>query len=870
MSLELDLIYTCNLSAVEKASVLSIWKNWGETRSVDEKPILFKDKALIESKKITISVDVAAAGGEGKITLPADASLHFEILATVTNEDGEWARARGGYARMPLKVLIESFDTTNNKPGISFAVEYFNDWDADGNRTQCGTLKVTAMRYAGVERRKIEFAESSVYSFIDANADFLSKAITCAVARRIVNYTDEAAGKGKGMVPLRTVLARVQAPWYNSTAGVTCGPFYWLAPVRSSNNQIYFDEMVNNALLRHNRDAKWFHSTVDTQFSRIKSEPGFYHPEFSECVRIIGDTLCMSSVSLPYIPDTVDQRKRNLLPVNQNSQLPEHDPKSLKPSESWDCAMTRNAGDCEDLARLIHLMFQGLRYGAWKAGSLSASAARVLQLYVGAGTLGSVLAPSLGNEHQEHKPNEGPTIINSKHDTEAEVGAHMFYMLVDNKKFATQLRRTTGNMPADVAGKFSEAGWDNLPTCILEGTGRLDPFQLPLTAYVASNDAARCRQLVEKEKTRRAVIRHLLDTTKITSMMQMTRSQRQITRTANARISDFYMQPTSFVALEPMDNTNALEYMWVTVGDRVAESAGGEPFFVSANERLGESETTATDAAAEEQQGVCDIDAEEKDPWAAASAILSSPMFSALPAQSAVANESHRRRIERSLHAQFARGVKSIRGTMLNDEANAALLAAAADGGGGGGGGIIRYGIDIEDTLRSPSPAHVGILPTTSIDSVEARIGAETLRQLRPIALPGNFQPLEKIFAAEDASLAAIGINTNAGVKGADEAVEKLRAWTKQKMGGDAWPTFAQAEAKNYSLLTFFFAKKELHSSKTGEPSPVTAALMEQFGAQKQAGVIVHARLHVEVPLPRREHIALQFLCDASRMPAKK
>lgn len=847
-TIELTLLYTCELSSTQKACALSVWRNWGGRRGVGEYPLLFSDNHQIQSREIHVTVKLDS-DGNGKYVVPHDAALLFEVLAVVHNEDGDVVRARGGFSRMLLSVLLAKCAGEKDGGTATFAVEYFNDWDKQGNRVPCGTLKVVALKLGGKITKcdQIVIAPANVYSFVDTNSDFLAKAITCAVARRIVNYTDDAAAKGKAFVPLRQVLSRVQAPWFNSTAGVTCGPFYWLVPQPSSNNEAYFDEMLGNALRRHNRTAEWFQRTIEAQFVRIKTNPSHYDQEFTECVRIIGDTLCMPSTALPYISDYVDQRKRNLLPANQQSGLPEQDAKSMKPSESWDDAAVRNGGDCEDLARLIHLMFQGMLNGSWKQGSTAAAAQRVLQLYIGAGTLGSVLSPSLGNEHEEHKKpaDTGPTIINSPKDVNAEVGAHMFYMLLPRQRFIEQLRRTTTHLPDSVDGEHTQIGWKNLPSCILEGTGRLDPLQMPATAYVVSNNARDKEAVVEREKRRRTAVRHLLENAKVTSVMQMTRSQRQLTPTPNARLSEFYMQPTSLVTLDLMDSTNSLEFMWVTVGDRIPES----------NAPL------ATAAAAPSAS----VSASAADAWSAAESILDDvpgwrPSATEKPHFPSDQLTTH---VDAMMHNPFARLGERKRAKSLNDFSSISAkseMATHADTS-------IKYGIDFEDILRNPSPAHVGILPTTSLDSVEARIGAETLRQLRPVALPGNFEPLESIFAAEDVSLKALGIDMKAGEAQADVAARELQSWAQFEMGGNTWPSFADAERANYSLVTFFFAKKELRPTKEGSESPIVAAVRNEYGALKRSGFIAHARVSVENPLPRREQVVLQFLCDASKAP---
>lgn len=868
MSLVLTIRYTCQLPEVERVASISTWRNWSMPRSIDEAPVEFNAEDNVVSKPFRVAIPLSK-DGSGKVVLPADASVMFEVLASVFNDDHNPVRVRGGYSLILLDDLL-------NKDTRNFQVEYFNDWDPKGARTKCGELEGLKIEFAGIERADVAFAKPTIYSFVEANSNFLAQVIMLAVARKIVPYTEEAASKGKGMTPIRPILSRVQAPWYNSTAGLTYGPFYWMLPTRSSNNESYFDELLANALLRHNRDRDWYKNTISNQFERIKKDTNYFNDDFNECVRITGDALCMPSTALPYISDTVDSNKRKLMPANKHSGLPSHDPKLVKPSESWDCAIVRNGGDCEDLARLIHVVFQGMRHGSWSDDSLPAAAARLLKLYVGCGTLGSVLSPALGNnEAPMKKASDEPEIIDSKEDRDANVGAHMFYEMHPRAKIVAMMRRTTADLPDDLEGEFTQPGWKNLISCILEGTGRLDPFQLPAAAASTVQDPRVRQALVDREIKRRISIRHLVEGASITSMMQMTRAQRQIKRVPNARMGEFYRQTTTFVTLELLKELNALEFSWCTLGERIPEPADADPLFVSKTRAPTLASAAALGSDKEEKQSVDNLAAE--DEWSSVSLLLenmSSPSLgisSAIPAAAAPAVESkrpsalHRERVDIALNAPFARGVKSIHGALAAEARESSSDVSATFGKK-----KIRYGIDVEDKFRPLDEApHVGVLPTTSLDPVEARVGAEMLRNLRPITLPGDFAAIEKIFAAEDASLKALGIDTRRGEKEADEAVVKLKEWANKSMGGDKWPTHQQAEKEGLSLVTLFFQKTELRPKKNGG-TLVFNSIVEQYGPMKKNGFIRHARINVEAPLPRREHVVLQFMCDSSKATVAK
>lgn len=193
MSIKLTFVYTCKIPQVQKVSAISVWTNYSLPRSVTELPVKFSDIDNIVSVPLEVSVPVTKNTETGKPQLVADAAVMFEVMASVLNEDHVPVRQRSGYAHVPLSDLV-------NKAVTEYNFEYFNQWDENGQRIGCGNLSLTDVKYVGVEKKEIGF-KGDAYSFVDENADYLSKTITCLVARKIVNYTEEAAAKGNGMTP---------------------------------------------------------------------------------------------------------------------------------------------------------------------------------------------------------------------------------------------------------------------------------------------------------------------------------------------------------------------------------------------------------------------------------------------------------------------------------------------------------------------------------------------------------------------------------------------------------------------------------------------------------------------------------------------
>ena len=856
MSLEIKFAYNCKIPQVEKVSTISVWTNYSIPRTIDELPVEFVDSDNVTSKQLKVTVPITKDPVTGKHVMLGDSSVMFEVLASVFNEEHIPVRVRAGSAQILLSDLI-------GKDARGFHFTYFNDWNEKGERTECGDLLVTSVKFNDVEKAAISF-KNNAYSFVDENAENLSKTTTCLVARKIVNYTEEAAAKGKGMTPIRSILSLIQDPYYMTTAGVTYGPAYWVLTRPSSNNTVYYNDLIDKALFRHNRDKKWFNNVIVDQFDGIAADSHYFNDDFNIVVRIIGDALCMPSTSLPYISDTVDSNMRKMMSKKDGSSYADYDPAKIKPSESWDDAAVRNGGDCEDLARLVHCVFQGLRNGQFAENSLATSAQRVLKLYAGCGSLGSVLSPSLGNEAEQQRKAEQVNIIDSEEDKNAKVGAHMFYEMHPIFRLAEHLHKTTTDLPDDLAGEHNQPGWRNLISCLLEGTGRLDPFQLPIAAGTTSKKIEDHEYLVTKEVARRKSIRHLVENTKVTSMMQMTRAQRLLKRVPNARFGDFYMQSTSMVTLEFMDKLNMIEFMWATVGERVPEPADASPLYVEKKTTL--ATASKSDASLTTTEECCTED--DTDVWSGLSSHLEIPLAtgSAMPAPTIISKTlhtaEHEKRSIEFLNAPFAKGIASIQKTLLAESLHTGDKSSKL------GTQKIRYGIDTEDKFRLDAPAHVALLPTTSIDPVEGRTTAEMLRQLRPVALPGDFSQIEKIFDAEDKSLKALGIDTKRGEDKATDAVNELRKWTQTTMNGSAWPSHNDAERQQLSLLTFFFAKSQLRPLKDGS-NLFLDSIMSEYGALKNSGVITHARIGVETPLPRRDHVVLQFMCDSKKIPQK-
>lgn len=850
MSLSLNLAYVSELAdrRHERAPTIRIWRNFGAPRHLPTQSVSWEEgsQTLAKPFKVDIQLDTDENGA-----LPADAAVHFEVFAQQENHSGDVMRARVGHGAIWLAALFKN--ALANKDGedgsqgpLSVDLVLYNYADGDGKEVRKGQLLVRNITIKSDEATSIKFAQPTPFSFVPQNEQFLASTMRNQVARSIIPYTDKAAAAGFGIDPVAESLKRVHAPFYNTTLGVTYGAFYWLLPQRdTSNNQEYFDRLLGYALARANRTGQWFRDIVWTQLDEeVREDKMAYMEAFTECVRIVGEALTIPSTALPYVGDSVDLNKR--LATSSQGFL-QHDEKKVQATESWDCAICRNGGDCEDLAHLIHRTYRGMRQGSWSDDSLSAAAQAILKLYTGCGSLGSVLSAALGNDVADPKAAQRPYIIGTQRDDNVKVGAHMWYELVPTRKFVTLLRRTTDDVPDDLEPPGAPAWAVHLPHMVLEGTGRLDPLQRPRISYLVKADKSEKLRMIAAETDRRAVLKHLITKTRVTKLMQMVRTQRQQKRLPNARINHFYRRSTGLVTIDFLEQGySVLEFMWTRVGNRV-------PVPDDADELYGDDPLAVAQAEK----------SDDSDAWDA--------VERALTRANQVGSDEKKDDVSLDLveyHVGAPRGGLSFAEALQEAESShisrpeVALALQASAGSQVGRQGKLRYGVDLADKLEDrPLMPHVGIMPKTPIDAIEARAAAEFFKNLRPIALPGDDDIANEMMAAEDASLSAIDRDPSPARAIAEQEAKKLQEWATDTLGGERrWPTFEQAQEEKLSLITLMFARSEMRGDN------VRLAIQKDFGTQAAAGVVRYGRVRFETPLPGRTDVVMQFYCSADKI----
>ena len=857
--MQLDYLYVCKIAPrkYERAPVLLMWTNGCKERLLAVHSVAWRNRSQTHARvnKITIPVDK-------KAKMAADAALHIEALAQMDNELGQHMRARVGYARIFIKDIVDAALRDGNKATVSAELILYNYEEGKGKRFSKGTITLQNIDL-GQYASGAKFRDAHAFSMLPSNEQFISSTFRNLIGRSILPYTEQAAAAGLAIAPVDPALQRVHAPFYNTTAGLTYGAFYWITPNESSpaasqKLQPFYDSLIEIVLARVNRTASWFRSVVEGQFARNADRPDDYDDRFTEAARLVGEAVCVPSTSLPYVGDSVN--------INQRGDKLPYVSENVHATESWDCAICRNGGDCEDLACLIHRCYRGLRTGTFEKSSLAALAQSILRLYIGGGSLGSVLSAALGNDANDAEAAKKPYIIGTRRDNDVKVGAHMWYELVPAYKFVALLKRTTNNVP-DNLELLTPAWRIHLPHMICEGTGRLDPLQRPRISYDCNSTREQRLEEIAAQERRRDSLRHLLEKTRVTKLMQIVRQQQQLTRLPNARVNHFYRHSTGFVTADLLDRGySVMEFMWAQVGDRVPTSASADQLFLddplSAASLHHVAVRTGEDLVADTD--FLDNAAAQFESCTASKQAAKQQQQQQLVYSAPLEHEQFKRTLERAtLYSEFtgAAIAPRIEKVVASSKPTDSLLREICQQPTPDG--VIKYGVNMYDKLQDrPLMPHVALYPATCIDQVEARCAATLFSNLRPTAMPGRNELADLIMQAETQSLKEIGLDPEPDRGSAQQQFHRLKEWIisnkLQKVA--AWPTAEEAERDKLSLVTLFFPIDDLRSSKVAD------AIVEDYQPHLQSGFIVSVRVSTENSLPGRTDVRLQFYCDAHKI----
>ena len=825
-TLRLSLVYDGSKLAPddeESEPELHTWTSINDRERVHA--IEWADATELMSAPLTVDVDFtnerddddAAASSAWRL----DTTLWFGALAQSPNHGQVNVRQNVGSAFVYLRDLLD-FDA---EQPIRLSLGLFNHTDEKGRRYEKGRLLITSVKGVGRVNsllarhadRTLFAAAASPFEYVPQNAALLHSAVRSVVQRAIFAVTDEAETLGLAIQPAVDFVRRVHAPFFNTTAGMLPGAFYWTVPrqykFRESSEQ-WAHNLVKLALKRRNRSEQWLADTLSRQLADTKAP--WVSDAFVEAVEVIGTALCITSTSLPYTGDRTDINRRDDVRFVSSA--------NVHPAESFDSALLRRGGDCEDLGRTEHecyyVLLKGLkqhadtsvpwkRRGSWSSELLQ-SVQRVLHLYVGTGNLGSVLAAALGNSNGTAK--ETQYIIDTAHDANVKVGAHMWYELVPQRKFVALIKRTTPNVDESslLDPAMIDAPWTwTLPHLLLEGTGRLMPLQLPRVAYCSpyDDDVEKRKRVRDEDEARQATLKRVMESEKIFQAFEVERYQTKTKRVPDARVNKFYRRTTyAYTPYLIERGWGVAHLMYVNVGERVKEPTS-ELY----------SETGSVDGVA-------------------------------IGAQETTAATQ-----ERALHTFIGDSETGERRTGIREK----MIGLKSRTGQ-----QITYGVNLADKLRQEPgwPAHVALLPGPPIEEVEAAAIASFIRQLKPNAVPDvRMATMPK---ASEKRLKRV--ENRVKFVAADETREQQRTFDTMQdavrnvfsAANEQWP---KETPDKHTVLTLFFKEYDLLEHGIAE------AVADAVARQKLAGLVVNARVYKEVPIENIENGVLQLLCRTLR-----
>ena len=185
-------------------------------------------------------------------------------------------------------------------------------------------------------------------------------------------------------------------------------------------------------------------------------------------------------------------------------------------------------------------------------------------------------------------------------------------------------------------------------------------------------------------------------------------------------------------------------------------------------------------------------------------------------------------------------------------------------------------GVEFEHVLQQrPLNQRVALLPTGALDKLEVAVLREYLRHVPAFLSPTFALPSLKTARPEstafvrvsDANLSQADPQGVARLVVNDALVDAQRARATRlldavnKASKNAWPSDTQARRQRLTLATFSTHEHELTTdAKVDE-------LVTQLTASDLGGVVYASRCFYQEPLLHMRQLVVQFMCDASRVP---
>jgi len=471
---------------------------------------------------------------QGRHTIPADATVSFNVYAETATHAGQLCRARAGEALMLVRDLLATTPSTADSVRA--------EWQTTGDVPLAkGFIDV---RYAELVRHSAGgaaeivqpdsvfvyapiAAEATAFHEFDATTEAQQAAADTAgeLAERVnasldVFYPRETAPLG---VSVPGSLARMHCPYYNTSAGLLWGSNYTLHQPRATPPMHFFDKMLAATLLRNDADATHVLAAVKAQ----AVAPTVTLPSSRYVSKLFVEMLTVYANAMVYLDDFTNEGGRTYLAAVDTSASPDASKRShtqrmrlvrrtdatvasealkrdaVNVVEDYKDARLGHGDDCEGVAKEIYTA-----YWQFRRTPLAPSSSPLLA-HFHALARANVYVPALMLAAVTNKKLDTATHTLADEDALA----HTYTAFLKTGTFLARLADAAATAPhaglaarvraSKYAREYTPVGWHAQLDDVLigEGTARASAFVRPALTYYATD--------AERARTRRTATRRL-------------------------------------------------------------------------------------------------------------------------------------------------------------------------------------------------------------------------------------------------------------------------------------------------------------------------------------------------------------------------
>ena len=476
-TLRISTTYQPHLTSDEHRPKVKIWisfdhhhKNSGDRWTLTRKLYSPGNRQRQDFKQF---FDIPLPSDKELAAFPLDAAVHFQVYAKMTDShaggnDPEENFEKDGSGKLYLAQLFAGNHGHATTKSIGVPLSLQSCIIENPKPVRKGRFVIRLEKQGTLLKRQLVFAAPSLSDVVPGNMKNLQGIIYTLIQRNLIIFDKKVMKAASVKFELTLPEGdRVHAPlWVNSTGLIIPGGYYFGNTSQHGTvwDEGFFSQILEISISRAGWTPERYTKTIEAQHGATATEKPAWS-EYLTALRITWQSLTIVSNSIPYIAD-----------------LAEGDDRRKKVVESFDDALSRNAGDCEDVAELIDRIYRGLRDGTNFTKSHVLAGQSVIRLYKACGALGTVTSRNIDEASGTY---QGKPEVGSRRDLSGETGAHMTIVATPRVFFWEMLGRTTSDIskvmehsePAfvprhPVTGKIVRQDWEKrLPVMIAEGTG---------------------------------------------------------------------------------------------------------------------------------------------------------------------------------------------------------------------------------------------------------------------------------------------------------------------------------------------------------------------------------------------------------------